>query len=345
MIHFLFLLFICVVSQVQEIELERVLTLGAIDGKEQWVFGRIADVELDESGTVYVLDAMAGEVRVFGLDGEHLRTFGRKGDGPGEFRSPRALDQVDGTIVVTDVRRVTQFSPSGDLLGDLTVSVPGVVRVLPLQDPGFVLLREGVVNLSRIDGNQVVRMLRRGEWSEILAGSSSGIFYRGSDQAMALKSPLCSSLYLAPLVGGGFLVAHGGEGFVRRFSQDGVAVADMRVTGKAPPLAGEREKEFFGLVQKRVENATRERVVMPAYESTICGLEVEGRERAWVQLSTDGRRVWQALDLETGRTGESFVLPPDEKAVAFRNGRIAAIGRDELDVEYVYLYGIPGSGK
>ena len=34
------------------------------------------------------------EVRVFGLDGQHLRTFGRDGEGPGEFGDITSLAWV-----------------------------------------------------------------------------------------------------------------------------------------------------------------------------------------------------------------------------------------------------------
>ena len=48
-------------------------------------FGRIFDVALGPDDAVFVADGMNSEVRVFGIDGVHRRTFGRDGEGPGEF--------------------------------------------------------------------------------------------------------------------------------------------------------------------------------------------------------------------------------------------------------------------
>jgi len=347
MIHLILFLFLGLLPPMQQIVPEKILTIGTREGSGPAVFGRVKDVELDETGTVYILDNMNMDVRVFSLDGAHRRTFGRKGDGPREFRSPRALDRVDGNIVVTEAGKMSRFSPDGEFLGSQRVPVIGVVRALPLlQEEDVLVLREGTASVARIDGNQVVMILQRGEWSDILKGAASTVFYRDSGQAWAMKSPLCSSLYLAPLHGGGFLVAHGGEGLVRRFDTEGVAVASMRVTGEAAPVSSDRERELLGVARKVAPRATRQQVVMPPYESTICGLEVESHLRAWVQLAPDGSgQVWQALDLETGSLSTSLVLPLGVKVVAFRNGRVAAILQDEWGVDYVYLYAIPEAGK
>jgi len=54
-------------------------------------FGVISDAVADDQGNTYLLDAQLAEVQVYGPDGGHLRTLGREGDGPGEFRRPSDL--------------------------------------------------------------------------------------------------------------------------------------------------------------------------------------------------------------------------------------------------------------
>ena len=49
-------------------------------------FGRIYDVALGPDDAVFVADGMNSEIRVFGIDGVHRRTFGRDGEGPGDSR-------------------------------------------------------------------------------------------------------------------------------------------------------------------------------------------------------------------------------------------------------------------
>lgn len=63
---------------------------AASGGPDQ--FGRIGDIVADHEGRIYVLDALAREVRVFARDGSWIRTMGRRGGGPGELELPSSLD-------------------------------------------------------------------------------------------------------------------------------------------------------------------------------------------------------------------------------------------------------------
>ena len=86
-----------------EVAEEPTLSLGALDGPEELLFGRIASVARDEEGNLVVADNGAGEIRIFGTGGGHLRSFGSRGEGPGEFQSlVGAWPVADGSIVAAD---------------------------------------------------------------------------------------------------------------------------------------------------------------------------------------------------------------------------------------------------
>ncbi|HEY8537179.1 MAG TPA: 6-bladed beta-propeller, partial [Vicinamibacterales bacterium] len=103
-------------------ELRERFRLGAMEGDGADVFGNIVDVELGPDGALYVLDAQASEVRVFGSDGTHLRTFGRSGRGPGEFNHATGMAfDAHGTLWVMDWgnARYSGFDPNtGALVKD-----------------------------------------------------------------------------------------------------------------------------------------------------------------------------------------------------------------------------------
>jgi hypothetical protein len=104
------------------------LRIGALEGDEAAVFGRIASLAVDGAGRIYVLDRQAQDVRVFGPDGRHVRTVGRKGGGPGEFTGADfiAIDRA-GNLWVADRAgyRVTRFDTSGTYLADHPRRGPG----------------------------------------------------------------------------------------------------------------------------------------------------------------------------------------------------------------------------
>ena len=62
------------------------LELGSFDGPGADVFGHISSVAVGLDGKIFVLDDLAQEIRVFDANGSHLYSFGRRGEGPGEFR-------------------------------------------------------------------------------------------------------------------------------------------------------------------------------------------------------------------------------------------------------------------
>lgn len=98
---------------------ERLVRIGEEEGDDAYVFGWIQDVKLGPDGRVYVLDGQAEQVRIFDASGRHVRTVGREGGGPGEFRGAIALRWgPEGNLWVVDDRnqRYTVLSPAGDLV-------------------------------------------------------------------------------------------------------------------------------------------------------------------------------------------------------------------------------------
>lgn len=102
-----------------EITLEHVVTLGDREGP-----GRVgpptAEIVRDRQGNYYVAHGdgaiAASRVWVFSPTGQFLRTFGRKGDGPGEYRGIVALRFLPGdTLELYSFERRTVLDP------DLTV--------------------------------------------------------------------------------------------------------------------------------------------------------------------------------------------------------------------------------
>ena len=113
------------------------LSVGEVDGAEEYLFGRIASVARDGEGNLVVADGRAGEIRIFDARGRHLRTFGRRGEGPGEFGYlSGAWPAEDGGVAAVDRRmeRITRFDAKGALIG--TARFSGVRRDGRPRSPG-----------------------------------------------------------------------------------------------------------------------------------------------------------------------------------------------------------------
>jgi hypothetical protein len=68
------------------------LRLGSVSGAGPSLFAQVAAILTDDEGNIYVLDYPTQEMRVFSSSGDHLRTIGGEGEGPGELRGAAGLN-------------------------------------------------------------------------------------------------------------------------------------------------------------------------------------------------------------------------------------------------------------
>ena len=77
------------------------VSIGELDGPEEYLFGWIFSIAVDDDRNVYVFDYQAQHVGVFDSAGDHVETLGRPGEGPGEFNRAEAIALLpDGRLVV-----------------------------------------------------------------------------------------------------------------------------------------------------------------------------------------------------------------------------------------------------
>jgi hypothetical protein len=92
--------------------------IGALDGPAELTFAGISDIAVNNNGEIYIADRRLAEIRKFDKDGKCILTFGRKGQGPGEFQSIRLLSIApSGEVIVYDdmLGRISIFADTGEL--------------------------------------------------------------------------------------------------------------------------------------------------------------------------------------------------------------------------------------
>ncbi len=103
------------------------LTVGTPDGEGPEVFGLITAFRVTPAGTIYILDYMSQQIRVFDSSGEFSHSVGNKGRGPGEFTAAEDFHLTpDGRVLVPDLRTARYSLFGGD--GAFLTSYPRRVR-------------------------------------------------------------------------------------------------------------------------------------------------------------------------------------------------------------------------
>lgn len=117
------------------------LVIGGDSSDPNALFYRPSSVVAAEDGTIYVADSGNKRIQVFGPDGEHLRSMGREGQGPGEFRSLRQITIAGDFLVVYDstMRRMSVWTLDGEYVDDhLLASRNFLIAAQGLADGSFV---------------------------------------------------------------------------------------------------------------------------------------------------------------------------------------------------------------
>lgn len=104
-------------DQVTELALEADLRLGSMDAPPEEQFVRVGRILVGpDDGEIHVFESSDYTIRVFSDDGTHVRTFGRRGEGPGEFSFPGAMAVGPDTALVFGGRLLHVFDGEGNHL-------------------------------------------------------------------------------------------------------------------------------------------------------------------------------------------------------------------------------------
>lgn len=128
------------------------LSIGVIEGDENYMFGDYVVFNTDEEGNFYVTDWDRRRIQKFDVEGKYLLTIGRQGQGPGEFRNLTvARFNTDGLFYVTDIanRRISFFDTDGNYLKQ--IRIPGVFENLYMNSRGY-FISSFSSNLDTKDG-------------------------------------------------------------------------------------------------------------------------------------------------------------------------------------------------
>jgi len=117
------------------LSLEEDLRIGIEEGDEDYMFANLRSVQVDDEENIYILDAKYIKVKVYDKSGRHIRSFGKIGQGPGEFGWPaRMYMRTDGIIAFLDSRnrRFSYYSQEGECLREISLAKHGnIFRAWP----------------------------------------------------------------------------------------------------------------------------------------------------------------------------------------------------------------------
>lgn len=326
------------------------------------MFGRVAAVEADEDGRIYVADSQAQEIRVFGPDGAHLFSFGRKGGGPGEFEQISGMGWgPDGHLWVMDTRnsRFAVFDRSGRHVTDHRR--PGGIMMFSwpggfdgegrIYDIGMVPDPDGPFQLTLIRYDHLGDRGIEPRDTFIVPRHEAETFQLQDSQG---RARIIAGVPFAPsqvwrLADGHVWIGVSDAYRLHRvrFEGDTVRVVERAFT---PPhvTAAERDSVINGMAWFTDQGGRVDRSRIPDRKPAFQGLVQDDSGHLWVWPHlADGEPeaidVFDPVGRYLGRVPTGLAVPHNPRPV-IRGDHFYAVVRDDLDIQYVARLRVDGRG-
>lgn len=332
------------------------LRIGDVLGEGPGALGNVVSLAVDGHGAFYVADRTARQVLVFDAEGTFVRSLGRAGDGPGEFRwalgGVGIAWQAPDRLWVSEPPSLSVLGASGQLLAapigglDLGTAVPPRVdqagfayygRRSPW-NPGepFNLAALGIASVEKYavsDADEVVHVgsLKLDPPPTVIR---QGPVDAGETTVMFQMSMLPMQPELLWTIGpdGHAWVANTSEYRVHEVAFSGDTLRTVELRREPDPLVGAERDSL-------AEAEGFEPDELPEFRRMFDRIDVAPDGYLWVQRRMSNRTfTWDIFD-PCGRF-EGTVVPETplgwrDPFVVAAGGVLVAVTKDELDLEYV----------
>ncbi len=261
--------------------LKRDLVISDRNAGKDGLLARIGVVQADDNGTIYVLDDKDDKVKVFGADGSFIRNLGKKGQGPGEFRTPAGLFiEKDGTISVFDLAngRMTGFSSEGAFIRELDLrSLGQFVAPEAESDEAFYGIRMDMEgrNLLTIE---LVRFDKKTRTVSVLSKA-------GSANTLPKQEPLLDRFILRTRSDGGRIWGYTKD--YELFLESPSGQRTGTITHKSPRLRvteEDKDKMIKMMFPGKTQVPNDIELVWPEYYSPVLNMVLDDRD--WLYVRT-----------------------------------------------------------
>jgi len=320
-------------------------------------FGQVTTTALGPGGEeVYVGDVHYLEVRVFGLDGEHRRTLGRAGEGPGEFPGHiHSLAWVGDRLLALDLigGRINEYSAEGDPLGQRVA--PGFWGGTAQGEGFYPVGSDEAYSISLVPGANRFELVYVGQ-------SSAG---ETGDTIPALESPwdqqiICEYnngwMWHFENIYSPRLAQHPGPGGTMYQAKTDIyrialthGADTVRIIERTLPAeevsdeewAGVTDEFEAGLRERRGASCEPRRPIRPAIKPFINQIHVAPDGRLWIAVFRAAGTRWEVFSAEGRLLGiVPFHAWKEGSVPAFGPDHMVVIRQDSLELDHVDVWRI-----
>ena len=334
-----------------------------LEGEPGELFNPV-NLVMNDTGLIFVKDQNPSVIKVFDPAGGYLRSVGREGDGPGEFRVAFLAVRGD-TLITQDPQnaRVTSFNAeTGTTIGSwrstccywypIALDGEGRVVMFAMAQPDSTAPPAQALIRARIDGTSLDTIWITERPAE---EAKRWIVTQGNDNVFMMSVPYQPTDLHAVDPTGGLISGWNGEYLLRTSSngRDTVAIFGRQWTPE--PVTG---ADRSAIVEARIKDQGREGAsesvlraafkpeYIPDIRPSFNSIEVDPSGNRWVRLeSADTLRVHYDVFDSSGRwlgpvSVPAQLWPGVYQRPAWGRDRVAVLGEDEEGKPLVRIFKI-----
>lgn len=294
--------------ELPDIEYKLVITdsIGVEIGDPSYILGWPLSLTHSPEGNIAFVDKMKHAAFIFTPDGEFIRTIGREGDGPGEFRLPWSLSfYSDGSFLISDPYAITLFNSNYEYQERMTWPQSCPIIITALDSGGFI----GRTLEFLPDENGVLSISTLGRWD---GEGEPSVEYFSVEYLWIIEKVIDhSKLRESDLIA---CAARNGRVFYSQSSIDEFVIHGCELDGTPFLLIDDttihrvRKSEdelqtemdnyvsYINMVTGNAPGANTD-VKLDPYRRTVLGMFIDGEERLWVRLGCYPGIVFRVYDM------------------------------------------------
>jgi hypothetical protein len=298
------------------LELAEELAFGDAPGTKAPIFQQAWYVAVNEAGEIFVMDQDDSCVKVFSKDGRHVRSIGRRGQGPGEIQNPNTIHLLkDGSLIFEDFYRgLDVFGPGGTFMEFL--AAPGFVDVLATPG-GRIVARVNAFSAGR-PGKEIRT------YDSALRQKAAFRFVPDEPRDPQVIKPFAGRFCWALMGEDTLALSEGSRYEIEVFSLDGRSRRRIRKDHDPVKITPSEVDE----VRARLRGRSAE---IPAAYAAIRGLWADDEHRLIVQTyekAADGRSLYHDVFDREGRCLAKMAIPERIRPQVWKDGKMYGLEED-----------------
>ena len=288
-------------------ELVIVDSIGVELGDSNYVFGSIESSSHSVDGNILILDRPACCTREYTPEGEFVRSFGRRGTGPGEFVNPLSMVRLsDGRIAMMDMQAggIHTFLPDGAWEGISAEIVREPVLWLTAADSSRYV---GTINSFEVVDGQLILTAKVGRF-EIDETEPSLVYWENSfpvtfdDFTLLIEQAYFAKVWTSNFDGIVFIASRDSEEYlVTGFDAGGTEFVEISLDLPQREKSEEEIQDEAAFWNQRARNmgyGGQANFEPNRFRWKVHSMGIDDQERLWVRRGTEEIPTFDIFDLD-----------------------------------------------